>query len=260
MKRLTLALACMAALSPAYAADDAVVARVNGTAIRQSQVDSAIRQLAGQGQQDTPELRTRLKDELIARELIVQEAVKAGVEKRDDVREQLELARSNLLVNSYLQTWAKDHPVSDADLQGQYDSLKADLAKIDEFATRHILVKDDKAAKAVLARLKKGEKFEKLAETLSQDSGTKSKGGELGWVRADAQLVKPFLDAMVKLKKGETSEPVKTDFGFHIIRVDDVRKAQAPSIDQVRGELTQFMQRRAIERMVQDLRSKATID
>jgi peptidyl-prolyl cis-trans isomerase C len=122
------------------------------------------------------------------------------------------------------------------------------------------LVKDDKAAKAVLARLKKGEKFEKLAETLSQDSGTKSKGGELGWVRADAQLVKPFLDAMVKLKKGETSEPVKTDFGFHIIRVDDVRKAQAPSIDQVRGELTQFMQRRAIEKMVQDLRSKATID
>jgi len=252
---------CFLALTPAgLLAADGVVANVNGIVIRKSQLDSAIHQLVVQGQQDTPELRGRLKDELIARELIVQEAVKAGVDKRDEVREQLDLATSNLLVNSYLQTWSNAHPVKDADIQSEYDRLKVDLAKIDEFQVRHILIKDERVAKSVLAEVKEGKSFDKLASTVSEDVGTKAKGGDLGWVRSDAKLAAPFLQAMMKLKRGETSGLIKTEFGYHIIRIEDVRKAQAPAIDQVRGELTQFMQRRAIEKMVQDLRSRAVVE
>ncbi len=263
MKRHTFfaaALALTLAAPIAVSAADDVVATVNGVAIRQSQVETAARNLITQGQQDTPELRTRIKDELIARELILQQASTDGIGGRDEVREQIELARSNILINSFLQIWAKEHTVADADLRAEYDKLKGELAVVDEFQTRHILIKDEKAAKAVLARLKKGEKFDKLASTLSEDTGTKAKGGELGWVRSDANLVAPFLDAMKKLKKGETSDLVKTEFGNHIIRVEDVRKAQPPAFEQVRGELNQFMQRRAIEQMVRDLRAKAKIE
>lgn len=242
-------------------AEDEVVARVNGVAIRQSQIETAARTLVSQGQKDAPELRARLKDELIARELILQQAGKDGIDKREEVRDQLDLSRSNILINSYLQIWAKEHPVAEADLKAEYDKLKSELATIDEFQTRHILIKDEKAAKAALAKVKKGEKFDKLASTLSEDAGTKAKGGELGWVRSDANLVAPFLEAMKKLKKGETtSDLVKTEFGYHIIRVDDIRKAQPPAFEQLRGELNQFMQRRAIEQMVRDLRANAKVE
>ncbi len=245
---------------PFAASADEVVAKVNGVSIRESQVETAARNLITQGQQDTPELRTRIKDELIARELILQQAGKDGIDKREEVREQIDLARSNILINSFLQIWAKDHPVAEADLRAEYDKLKGELSTIDEFQARHILVKDEKAAKSVLSRLKKGEKFEKLSSTLSEDTGTKAKGGELGWVRTDANLVPSFMDAMKKLKKGETSEPVQTEFGYHVIRVDDIRKAQPPAYEQVRGELNQFMQRRAIEQMVRDLRANAKVE
>lgn len=257
---LAAALALSLTAPLAASADDDVVAKVNGVAIRQSQIETAARNLISQGQQDTPDLRVRLKDELIARELILQQANADGLAKRDEVRDQIELARSNILINAFLQTWAKDHPVAEADLKAEYDKLKGELATIDEFQARHILIKDEKAAKAALAKLKKGEKFDKLASTLSEDTGTKAKGGELGWVRSDANLVAPFMEAMKKLKKGETSDLVKTEFGYHIIRVDDTRKAQPPAFDQVRGELNQFMQRRAIEQMVRDLREKAKVE
>ena len=240
-------------------AADEVVAKVNGIAIRASQVETATRNLISQGQQDTPDLRTRVKDELIARELILQQAATEGTDKREEVRDQIDMARSNILINSYLQIWAKEHPVADDTLRAEYDKLKGELAAIDEFQARHILIKDEKAAKAALGKIKKGEKFDKLAASLSEDTGTKAKGGELGWVRSDANLVPPFMSAMKALKKGETSELVKTDFGHHIIRVDDIRKAQPPAFEQVRGELNQFMQRRAIEQMVRDLRAKAKV-
>jgi peptidyl-prolyl cis-trans isomerase C len=262
MKRHPIIVAAMALslAAPLVNAADDVVAMVNGVAIRASQVETAARNLITQGQQDTPDLRSRIKDELIARELILQQAGKEGLDKREEVRDQIDLARSNILINSYLQTWAKDHPVAEADLRTEYDKLKSELSAIEEFQARHILVKDEKAAKSVLSRLKKGEKFDKLASTLSEDTGTKSKGGELGWVRTNANLVPSFMDAMKKLKKGETSEPVKTDFGFHIIRVDDIRNAEPPAFEQVRGELNQFMQRRAIEQMVRDLRAAAKVE
>jgi len=263
MKRHLLHAALLAAAlwAPILAhADDEVVVKVNGVGIRQSQIETAARNLVAQGQQDTPELRARLKDELVARELILQQASRDGLDRQAEVREQIELARSNILINGYLQNWAKEHPVTEADLRSEYDKFKAAQAAAEEYQTRHILIKDEKAAKAALARLKKGEKFDKLATTLSEDTGTKAKGGELGWVRSDANLVKPFLEAMKKLRKGETSELVKSDFGYHIIRVDDVRKAEPPSFEQLRAELSQFMQRRAIEQMVRDLRDKAKIE
>lgn len=241
-------------------ADDEVVIKVNGVGIRQSQIETAARNLVAQGQQDTPELRARLKDELVARELILQQSAKEALDQRSEIREQIELARSNILINAYLQNWAKEHPVADADLRSEYDKFRAAQASAEEYQTRHILIKDEKAAKAALARLNKGEKFDKLAIALSEDAGTKAKGGELGWVRSDANLVKPFLEAMKKLRKGETSELVKSDFGYHIIRVDDVRKVEPPSFEQLRAELSQFMQRRAIEQMVRDLRDKARIE
>lgn len=241
-------------------ADDDIVVRVNGVGIRQSQIETAARNLIAQGQQDTPELRARLKEELVARELILQQSAKDGLDRREDVRDQIELARGNILINTYLQTWAKEHPVTEAELRAEYDKFKAGQPPAEEYQARHILIKDEKAAKAALARLKKGERFDKLATALSEDAGTKAKGGELGWVRSNANLVQPFMEAMKKLKKGETSELTKTEFGYHIIRVDDIRKAEPPSFEQVRGELSQFMQRRSIEQMVRGLRDKSTIE
>jgi len=259
MNRLIAALLCLFAAAAA-SADDAI-ARVNGVVIRAAQVEQAVRQMTAQGQQDTPQLREQIRDELIARELLVQEAVKAGLDKREDVCEQLELARTNLLVNTYLQSWAEKNPVAEDTLRKEYDALKAELQALDEFKTSHILLKDEKTARNVMARLKKGEKFDQLAKKLSEDAGTKDAGGDLGWVRSDASVVPEFLAALVKMGKGETSaEPVKTEFGFHVIRVDDKRKAQPPAFEQVRAELSQFMQRRAVEQMVRDLRSGAKIE
>jgi peptidyl-prolyl cis-trans isomerase C len=219
--------------------------------------DLAMKQATAQGQPDTPELRANIRDQLNTRELIVREAKKKNLDKNADVKTQMELASQSVLVNAYVADWAKANPVADADLRKEYDKIKAQIGD-KEFKVRHILVEKEDDAKDIIAALQKGEKFEKLAER-SKDPGSKANGGDLDW-NAPSNFVKPFSDAMVKLDKGKfTTQPVQTQFGWHVIRVDEVREAKVPSFDEVKPQLQQRMQSQMLDQYLKDLRAKSGV-
>jgi|SRR5579871_6420783 len=243
-----------AASSPA---PNGKVAVVNGHEIPQSLADMLVHQRTQQGAPDTPELHTAVREELIKRELVIQEAEKNGVAQNPEVKQQLEFARQQIMLTAYLQDYFQKHPVSDADVKAEYDrQQKANVSN--EYKASHILVKTEGEAKDIIAKLKKGAKFADLAK-FSDDPGSKEHGGDLGW-NAPSTFVKPFADAMVKLKKGETTqEPVQTQFGYHVIRLDDVRPAKMPPLDQLSPRIKQQLQQAQLEKLVSDLRSKSTV-
>ena len=219
-----------------------------------SYFDFLLKERLAQGQPDTPELRNAVREELNTRELLVREAKKKGLEKTPDVKNQMELAGQTVLVRAYVADWLKANPVSDAALHKEYDSIKAQMGD-KEYKVRHILVEKEDEAKEIIAALQKGEKFEKLAER-SKDPGSKANGGDLDW-NAPGNFVKPFSDAMVKLPKGKfTTVPVQTQFGWHVIEVDDIRDAKVPSFDEVKPQLTQRLQGQALDLYFKELRAK----
>ena len=219
-----------------------------------SYFDFLLKERLAQGQPDTPELRSAVREELNTRELLVREAKKKGLEKTPDVKNQMELAGQTVLVRAYVADWLKANPVSDAALHKEYDSIKAQMGD-KEYKVRHILVEKEDEAKEIIAALQKGEKFEKLAER-SKDPGSKANGGDLDW-NAPGNFVKPFSDAMVKLPKGKfTTVPVQTQFGWHVIEVDDIRDAKVPSFDEVKPQLTQRLQGQALDMYFKELRAK----
>jgi len=242
--------------APAAADANAKVAVVNGHEIPKSLEDILVRQRTQQGAPDTPELRNAVREELIKRELVIQDAEKKGFEQNADVQQQLAFARQQILLTAYLQDYFQKHPVSDAEVKAEYDRLQKS-SSTNEYKASHILVKTEAEAKDIIAKLKKGANFADLAK-FSDDPGSKDKGGDLGW-NSPSTFVKPFSDAMVKLKKGEiTQEPVQTQFGYHVIRLDDVRPAKAPPMDQVGPRIKQQLQQAQLEKLVADLRSKST--
>lgn len=248
--------ALLAVLSAPAAAQN--IAKVNGIAIPESRVEAMMRAAAAQGQQDSPQLRQRMRDELIMREIVSQEAGKLGLAKLPEVANQLELSRQNVLTQAYVQEYFKKNPVSDADVQAEYDKLRKGLGD-KEYRARHILVKSEEQARDILTKLKAGGKFDELARQ-SEDPGSKDKGGDLDWV-SPGGLVPEFSRAMVSLKKGDTVEaPVKTQYGFHVIRLDDVREARPPSIEQTRPRIMEALQRQKFEKMLAELRTKAKIE
>jgi peptidyl-prolyl cis-trans isomerase C len=199
-----------------------------------------------------------VREELINREIMMQEANRMGLAKLPDIATQLDFARQNVLVRAYVQEHFKKNPITDAEIQGEYDRIKKELGST-EFRARHILVKGEDEAKAIIAKLKGGAKFEELAKQ-SEDPGSKEKGGDLDWATA-ATFVPEFSKAMSSLKKGETVEaPVKTQFGFHVIRLDDIRDAKVPSLDEAKPQISQQLQRQRFERMLADLRGKAKVE
>ena len=219
-----------------------------------SQFDFLLKERLAAGQPDTPELRNAIKDELNTRELLVREAKKKGLDKNADVKTQMDLAAQTVLVRAQVADWAKANPISDAALRKEYDSIKSQLGD-KEYKVRHILVDKEDEAKEIIASLQKGEKFEKLAER-SKDPGSKANGGDLDW-NAPANFVKPFSDAMVKLEKGKfTTQPVQTQFGWHVIKLDDVRDAKIPTFDEVKPQLTQRLQGQHLDAYFRDLRAK----
>ena len=219
-----------------------------------SYFDFLLKERLAQGQPDTPELRNAVREELNTRELLVREAKKKGLEKTPDVKNQMELAGQTVLVRAYVADWLKANPVSDAALHKEYDSIKAQMGD-KEYKVRHILVEKEDEAKEIIAALQKGEKFEKLAER-SKDPGSKANGGDLDW-NAPGNFVKPFSDAMVKLPKGKfTTVPVQTQFGWHVIEVDDIRDAKIPSFEEVKPQLTQRLQGQALDLYFKELRAK----
>jgi peptidyl-prolyl cis-trans isomerase C len=231
---------------------------VNGVAIPQARIDFLLKQSAAQGQPNSPELLKSIRDNLIAQEVISQEAEKKGLGKDADVITQVELSKQNILARAYIQDHLKTNPITDDALKGDYDKLKAQMGD-KEYKVRHILVEKQDEAKDIIAKLKKGEKFEKLAEK-SKDPGSKAKGGELGW-NAPATFVKPFSDAMIKLQKGKyTTEPVQSQFGWHVIMLEDSRDLKAPSFDEVKNNLRQRAQQQQVEQLINDLKAKAKVE
>jgi peptidyl-prolyl cis-trans isomerase C len=250
---LLVALLVSAAL-PAMAQNLAVV---NGKPVPSSRADIMVKQMTAQGQQDTPELRAMVKDELINREILIQEADKLGLGTHADVKAQIEIARQSILIRALVADYLKKNPVKDADIKAEYDKFRAQ-ASDKEYHARHILVETEDEAKAIIAKLKGGAKFEDLAKR-SKDPGSAANGGDLDWA-APSAFVKPFSDAMTSLKKGQLAEtPVKTQFGWHVIRLDDVRAAKIPTMEEVKPQIVESLQQRKLQAYQQQLRSKATI-
>jgi len=249
----TAVLALMAA--PAFAQNLAVV---NGKPVPSSRVEALKQQVERSGRPVTPEVLAQIKEELVAREVFMQEAKKRGLDATEDYKNQIELARQTILIRELFADFQKKNPVTDAEIKAEYDKfVAANGGK--EYRARHILVEKEEEAKALIADIKKGAKFEDLAKKASKDPGSGANGGDLDWAAAGS-YVPEFSVAMVKLDKGQMTEtPVKSQFGFHIIRVDDVREAQLPKLDEVKPQIAQQLQQQKLSGYQEGLRSKAKI-
>lgn len=255
------------AASPAYA-ESKPAAMINGASIPQERVDLRVKIVAAQtqgGQPDSPELRKAILEDLINIEVMSQEAVKKGFDKQPETVQQLALARQQVLVSAFVQDYVKSHPVSEKEIAEGYESLKKNLGN-KEYNVRHILVEKESDAKSIAAKLKKGGKdvkFDKLAEINSKDSGSRDKGGDLGWVpvgNIPNSFVKPFGDALMNLTKGQVSEPVQSQFGWHLIKLEDVRELKLPSFEELKPQIAQRLQQQAVQNFIKELRAKAKIE
>src|ERR1043166_8264238 len=217
--------------------------------------DFMLKQRTSQCQTDTPELRQAIRDELNTRELLVREAKKQGLDKMPGMKAEMDLTSQTVLVRTFVADYVKAHPVPDDVLHKEYDQIKSQMGD-KEYKVRHILVDKEDEAKDIIAQLQKGEKFDKLASDRSKDTGSKANGGDLDW-NVPANFVKPFADAMIALQKGKfTTTPVQTQFGWHVIELDDVRDAKVPGFDEVKPQLAQRMQGQVVEKYLKDLRAK----
>lgn len=252
-----LALACSLAL-PVAAKD---IAKVNGQAITQDHFDQFVTLLVAQGAQDSPQLREQVKKEMINRLVAVQAAKKAGLDKDPAVKQELELANQSILVRTLMANYLKEHPVSDADLQKEYETIKTQQGARQEYKLRHILVKDEDTAKALTKSIKSGKvKFEAAAKKDSIDTGSGKNGGELGWGPA-SNYVPEFAQAVESMKKGETTTaPVQTQFGWHIIEVEDVRPITFPAFDEVKPQLEEMLRQQTLAAYQDSLMKAAKIE
>ena len=260
LSTLAVSVALTATLATPVLAQNAAV--VNGKAIPKAKLD---KMLASAGQvANNPELRDRARDMLITRELINQEAIKRGVINNDGIQEQLEQARLNILVGAVFEDYIQREGVTEAELKTAYDQVKSQFSG-KEYKVRHILVEKEADAKSLIAKIKAGEKFEDLAKANSKDPGSAVNGGDLNWMNPQA-LVPEFSKAMVALDKGQmTDKPVKSQFGFHIIKLEDVRESKVPTVAELKPQLIQMMaqdqnwQKAKFEEMLAKLKSKAKV-
>jgi peptidyl-prolyl cis-trans isomerase C len=242
---------------PAQAAEEAPP-KVNGVSIPQARMDAFAKMQAAQGQNDTPELRARIRDYLVRQEVLAQEAAKRGLDKQPDTQSQLDLARQEVLANAFVQDYVKHNPVGEDALKKEYERVKADVGDR-EYKARHILVKTEEEAKEIVAQLKKGGNFAKIAAEKSVDA-SKSNGGDLGWSGPE-RFVPPFSNALKKLKKGQTTDaPVQTQFGWHVIRLDDERARKFPPFEEVKPQIQNQLQQQAVGKAINDLRAKAKVE
>ena len=234
------------------------IAIVNGKAVPTSRVEALAQQVARSGRPVTPEVEAQIKEEVIAREIFMQEAQKRGLDATPEYKSQIELARQTILIRELFAEFQKTSAVTDADVQAEYDKfVAANGGK--EYRARHILVETQAQAEAILASLKKNGKFEDIAKKQSKDPGSGANGGDLDWA-APGNYVKEFSDAMVALNKGQVSAPVQSQFGFHIIRLDDVREAQLPKLEEVKPQISQQLTQQRMATFQQELRAKAKVE
>ncbi len=220
----------------------------------QAHFELLLKERTSMGVPDTPDLRNAIRDELINRELIVREAKKKGSDKDPNMKAQMELAAQGVLVGTYIREYVRANPVSDEALKKDYEGIKTQVGD-KEYKVRHILVEKEDEAKEIITLLQKGEKFEKLADR-SKDTGSKANGGDLDW-NTPNNFVKPFSDAMTALEKGKfTPKPIQSQFGWHVIQLDDTRAAKIPSFDEVKQNLQQRAQNQVVENLIRELRTK----
>ena len=232
---------------------------VNGVIIPQTHFDAMNKEREATGQPATPEVGNAIREELVSREVLSQAAKKKGLDRDATVAAQMDMARQAVLIRAYFDDFVKANPVTDAQLKTNYDQFVAQMGD-KEYKARHILVDKEDDAKAIIASLKRGDAFDKVAKEKSKDTGSKDNGGDLDWGPA-GRYVPEFGNAMKALQKGQTTDtPVKTPFGFHVIRLDDVRDMKVPKYDEVKDNLRQRAQQEQVSRLVQDLKSKAKID
>lgn len=247
----------LAADKPAVPAANKPFVTVNNVPVSQEYADLFINEQKAQGAQDSPELQNAIREELIRRELIVQQAKKDRFDKRPEVAAQITAASQAQLIRAYIQDYAEAHPISETQLRADYEKLKAQLGP-NEYKIRHILVNTEDEAKAIIAKLKAGEAFAELAKQ-SNDPGTKDNGGDLGWA-GPSVFVQPFGEAITRLEKGKFTEtPVQTNFGYHVILVEDIRPLTPPAYEEIEPRLMQQAQGKQLNEMVQGLREKAKI-
>jgi peptidyl-prolyl cis-trans isomerase C len=234
---------------------------VNGKPIPKSQLDKLVQKSK---QPDNPQVRDQAREMLVTRELILQEANNRGVTQKDSVREQLEQSKMGILVAAVFEDYIEREGVAEVDLKNAYEQVKGQFSG-KEYHVEHILVEKESDAKAIVAQLKAGGNFEQIAKEKSKDPGSAANGGDLGWV-SDKSLVPEFSKAMVQLKKGQmTDKPVKTQFGWHIIKVDDMRDVAVPTMEEMKDQLKQMItadqnwQKAKFTEMMQKLRTKAKI-
>ena len=240
----------------------AVAATVNGSAISESRVDLMLKQQAAQGQPDTPELRKGVIEHLAMQLLLSQEAIKKGLHKTPEVMDQFDLTQQSILANAYVQDYLKA-PASDEMLNAEYDKLKSKMTGMsgNEYKARHILVEKEAEAKEIVAKLKSDPKsFEAIAMEKSKDPGSKGRGGDLGWFDPRG-MVPEFGAAVAKLAKGKFTEvPVKSQFGYHVILLEDSRAKQIPPLDQIKPMLQQQVQQQNLKKLLDDTKARAKIE
>jgi peptidyl-prolyl cis-trans isomerase C len=252
--RLWVLLAAFAA-APAFAQNIAVV---NGTPIPKARVDALVEQLVHQGQQDSPQLQAAVREELINREILMQEAARRGIPTRPDVKAQVAVAQQTVVLRALIEDFLKNNQPSDAEVKARYDALAKDAGG-KEYHLHHILVDNEDQAKDLIAKIKAGASFEDLAKQYSKDPGSGKNGGDLDWSDPKA-YVPEFAAAAEKLQKGQmTDTPVHTQFGWHIIRLDDTRDITPPPLEQVRPQIVQQIQQEKLQAFEESLRKNAKV-
>jgi peptidyl-prolyl cis-trans isomerase C len=255
--------AILAACAPKTGGDATVgkpVATVNGVAISRPLFEFFAKSVSGKAVSELkPEQLNQVLDGLVRAEVAVQQAEKAGLDKQGDAPVQLQFSRLQILEDALFTGYLKDHKATDAELKAEYDAQVAQMPKT-QFHAHHILVASKDEADAVIKQLKGGAKFEALASAKSTDPGSKAKGGDLDWFNS-AQMVKPFSDAVAALKKGEyTQAPVQTQFGWHVIRLDDTREISPPPFDQVKDRISQIVDSKRLKAYSEELAKAAKIE
>ncbi|APW46290.1 foldase protein PrsA [Rhodoferax antarcticus] len=249
--------ALVAAMSPLAQAQNLAI--VNGKAVPLARVQALSQQVQRSGREVTPEIEKQIKDEVIAREIFIQEAQKQGLDTTEDYKVQMDLARQTILIRDLFTNFQKTNAVTDEEVKAEYDKFAAaNSAK--EYKARHILVETEAEAKAIIAQLKKGGKFEDIAKKSSKDPGSGANGGDLDWAPA-GNYVTEFSQALTALTKGKlTTTPVKSQFGYHVIRLDDVREAQLPKMQDVKPQIAEQLQQQKLAKFQTDLREKAKVE
>lgn len=249
------AVAAALAAAPAFAQNIAVV---NGTPIPKSRADAMVSQLVQQGQPDSPQLQAAVRQELVNREILMQEAVRRGIPNSPDVKAQVAVAQQTVVLRAMIEDFLKKNQPTDAEVKARYDELVKGAASR-EYHLHHILVDNEQQAKELIAKIKAGAKFEDLAKQYSKDPGSGKNGGDLDWADPKA-FVPEFAAAAQKLQKGQmTDEPVKTQFGWHIIRADDIRNVAPPPYEQVKAQISQQLVQQKLQAFEEGLRQHAKI-